>query len=388
VAEVAALASGDPGPEQSEAVAALGRIGGPEATKALAGLLASRQGDLRYLAASAMARLPVREGLPPLYAAASREGPARVEALRGMADLLRAAPLGDESPPPPGEVRRLGRGLLSHEDPTLSSSAAYLVGSIRDRGSLRGLRGLLGRKGAPLRAAAVTSLGRLGGGDACESIVEALADDDDGVRAAAAWAAGEARCAAAGPRLADALEKGSSRVAGNAAWALGEIRYHKALPTLRRRLTEGGPVARANSALALATLGDRTSLGTMRARLKQEGSPHVRAAIVEALGRLPEKRSARSLQRLTDMPGLLGVLATDALRAVETEEPLLQTRGSAIFRGRVVDDDGRPRPGLFVTLALPDRRMMIGMTDPCGEVTVPGLPEGHVHLGIGRAPGG
>jgi HEAT repeat protein len=214
----------------------------------------------------------------------------------------------------------------------------------------------------------------------------ALVDPAEEVRAAAAWAAGELRCRGAEPELTAILERGVDRVAGNAAWAAGEIRARRAIPALRRRLSEGGPAVRANAALALASLGDGRAGEIIRRRLRQERSLAVRAAMIDALGRLGDPASLTLLEELTSLEGLAGQLAHDALTALSQGRSLPALRGAETFRTRLIDDNGDPMVGVWFTLALPDRRMLVGVSDLAGEITQPNLPEGDCTLGIGRTP--
>jgi hypothetical protein len=57
-----------------------------------------------------------------------------------------------------------------------------------------------------------------------------------------------------------------------------------------------------------------------------------------------------------------------------------------VFRARLVDAQGEPLPGLAYSLALPDRRILSGLSDPSGEISVAALPDGPCMLGIGLSP--
>ena len=379
-------AAAEAGPEQADAVAALGRIGGAEAAAALGRLLVSGSSSLRFQAAASMARMSRADVLDRLLHTARSTGPGQIEALRALGDLLGSAPLGPEVAPPPSEVRQLARQLLASDRAETAGSAAFLAGSIRDRGSVGQLGSLLDRDDPVVRSQAAGALGWIGGREACTQVVRALEDRDPAVRAAAAWAAGEARCWGASALLLAILDRGDARSAANAAWAAGELRLEAAAPLLARELASGEPALRANAALALAALGDHRSVRAIRRRLSDEGSPLVRAALVEALGRLPDPSSAAALLRMSESPPPVDDLVARARGAVERGRPLERARGSASFRARLVDADGNPRPGASFTVALPDRRFMTGATDTCGEITARGLPDGSCRLGVGRAP--
>lgn len=386
VPELARRAASDPSPSQAEAVAALGRIGGAEAARALGELLRSAYSDLRFQAATGLARIGPEHGQAPLLRSARTDGPGRVEGLRGLGDLYRPIPLLDEDREVPPEVGRLARAALASESPEVAAAGAYLTGAIRDPDGLGGLVRLLSRPEPLLRAQAATALGWMASPEACAPVRAALADPSGEVRAAAAWAAGELRCRSAEPELIAILEGGTDREAGNAAWAAGAIRARGAIPILRRRLTEGGPAVRANAALALGELGDGRAGRIIRRRLRQEGSDVVRAAMIDALGRLGDPESVPLLAELSRDEGELGQLASDALRALDQERRLPARRGPETFRVRLVDDAGEPLRGVWYAVALPDHRVLAGVTDLGGEIAVPGLPAGACTLGVGRNP--
>ena len=386
VPHLARYLAGADGPPRDAAIAALGRIGGAEAARSLSELLTSPDGYLRYQAATSLARLGPEHALEPLLTVARTEEMARIESLRGLADLYRPIPLIDDARRAPEEVRAVGATALRESSPAEASAGVYLVSSIRDEEALEGLVQLLSRPEVDLRAQVATALGWMGDPRACDVLRVALTDPAEEVQAAAAWAAGDLDCRTLGPELTGLLERGSDRVAGNVAWAVGAIGERGAAPTLHRRLSEGGPALRANAALALAALGDRRAGSIIRRRLRQERSPHVRAALIDALGRLGDRASIPLLEDLTSWSGTPGVLARDAIDSLNQGRLFVQPRGAETFRTRVIDDAGEPLVGVWYTIALPDRRMMVGVTDRVGEITIPDLPVGSCTIGFGRTP--
>ncbi len=389
IPDLAKAARTEASPHQVEAVLALGRIGGSEAAEILGSLLLSERVDTLHHAAAALATIGVEHGLEPLLSAARAKGPVRIEGLLGLAELFRPAPIARPHFVVPREIRTLARQTLTDPSPEIVGAGALLVGAIRDESSLARLGALLREGASPaLRALAASVLGHLDSSAACPLLIEALADDHEGVCAAAAWSAGELRCRSAGPTLAAVIEGGSDGVAGNAAWAVGAIRYRPAVPALRRRLDEGGTALRANAALALAALGDRRSVAAIRRRLGLEQSPRVRAALVDALGRLGDSSSRRVLEDLqSDEHGTAAAaLARDALEAIERGDALTTPRGSSTFRGRLIDGRGNPLVNVWYTLALPDRRIVGGVTGPTGDIVVTRLPNGLCYLGLGANP--
>lgn len=372
---------------RERAIAALGRIGGTEAAAPLTELLASPSGADRYAAATALSRLEPEVALPPLLAGAHADGPGRIAALRGLGDLLRQRPL-FPPPEPPREVRLLARAALAEPDPELAAAGAYLASAIGDLGALGPMVALLQERSRPdLLALLVTAMGWMGSTEACPVVIEAMASAEEGVRAAAAWTVGELRCDNAGPVLTAVLERGPDGAAANAAWAVGAVGYREAIPVLRRRLDEGGPALRANAALALAAFGDPRASPLIRRRLGRERSDAVRSALIDALGRLGDEDSLELLEEIGDeADGLVAVLARDAHQRIERGGHLNSPTGVSTVRVRLVDGRGNPLPNQWFSLALPDRRMLGGVSDPSGEITVVGLPAGPCSLGLGRDP--
>jgi HEAT repeat protein len=381
---LARLASEGDAAVRDEAVAALGRIGGVDAARALSDLLSTDRGAIGLQVADALARIGPEHGLEPLLRAARAGEPHRVEALRGLGEMFRPVFAGGRRVP--GEVRSLGREALRARQPVEAAAGAYLVGATRDTEALGDLVRLLSRPEPGLRAQAAVALGWMSSRHGCDATRAALADPAEEVQAAAAWAAGELRCRDAGPELLVLLERGSDRVAANAAWAIGAVGERRAASALARRLEEGGPALRANVALALADLGDPRAARLIRRRLRQEQSGTVQVAMIHALGRLGDRESIPFLREIGSLAGLPGLQARDALAALEHGRPLIRPGGSETCRLELVDEGGAPAAGVWFTLALPDHRMMTGTTDPSGEVVVPGMPEGPCVLGLGRNP--
>lgn len=388
VPALAQMASTDPSPTQQLAIAALGRIGGAESAAVLADLMRSPRGDVRFLAAKSLSQLGPEHGLVPLLRAARTKGPGRIEGLRGLGDLFRPVPMLADEEDVPAEVRELAFVAMRDSEYAVAGAGAYLVGALGDRGDTPQLLIELAtsRTEPELRALATSALGSMRPSKACPIVIQALADRNEGVRAAAAWTAGELGCSHAGPLLLAVLERGPDGAAGNAAWALGAVGYDKAAPVLRQRLAEGGPALRANASLALAALGDYRSGAVIRGRMSQEQSSHVKAAMVDALGRLGGTQSLAALERLSTVEGLVGVLASDGLEAIRRDDTLRTPTGSEVFRTRLLDGQGEPLAGIWYTLALPDRRIVGGITDPSGEITITRIPDGRCALGLGRSP--
>lgn len=381
---LAELARGEPGPQQEEAVVALGRIGGEESVAVLAKLLKGSRGEVRFQAASSLAKVEPTLAHPVLMASATDDSESRAEALRGLGDLYRPVELFRSVRRPPREVFDVAREALSEPSPELVGAGVFLAGAIRDEETIPVLAKLSERPALPeLRALALTALGWMATEEACAPVIRGMSDVHEGVRAMAAWSAGELRCSDAESALLVMLERGPDTAAANAAWALGEVGTEAATELLRQHLDVGGPALRANAALALAALGDQRASVVIRRRVERESSPNVKAALVQALAHLGGERNALLLERLTATPGMSGLFARRGVAAIRGGRRFIPPSGSSVIRLRFTDHIGEPRRNIWASLVLPDGRFYGGITDTNGEITVVGVPQGRPVMSIG-----
>jgi HEAT repeat protein len=241
----------EPG-DRLQAVAALGALGAePKAVALLAGLLKSKDVNIRREAACALAergvalqkaRAALEEGLSDrdagvrwwcALALASGEGDVRKQE-ETLLRIFRAAllRLGDREP---------GKGIQDVQAPASVRAVPALVDMLRNRP-------------ARLRLEAARSLGQLGLDvrAALPALEEALKGDDTAVRRAAADAQGQIGTEAL-PDLTRLLGNADARLREGAARALGQMGLpaRSALPALMRLMKDPDPAVRTQVALAL-----------------------------------------------------------------------------------------------------------------------------------------
>jgi HEAT repeat protein len=142
-----------------------------------------------------------------------------------------------------------------------------------------------------VRAAAVAALGRLGGADAGRTLLAALRDADYKVRAAAAEALGAVGDPSSGGVLAARLaEEDEPEAACALAAAVGVLRERQAVPILADLAQSvSGVFQRRAVVVRLAAVRALGAIGTADARAvlerhRDDGTPDVRAAVLQALG--------------------------------------------------------------------------------------------------------
>ena len=201
---------------------------------------------------------------------------------------------GEMTPPPPGAVQDLVRGL-AHESLDVRRSAAWALGRIGPAagGAAAALTELLKDPEEPARAEAADALGKLGdaGRVALPSLFDALEDERQRVR----WEAARAlwRLRPAVPEdvqpLTQALESRDRYVRAFAAWTLGQSgpAAASAVPALIEALKHEEAYGRAGAALALGSMGP-AARDAIPALLPGLGDPdgHRRWRTAQVLGRI------------------------------------------------------------------------------------------------------
>ena len=226
-----------------------------------------------------------------------------------LAGCAASAPISEEPLGPPGALsameytRALDRarweGLARAGDPAVRARAAVVAGRIGAPETIPLLVELLEDRDAPVRAATVFALGRIGGEVALAALREAAVRDlSPPVRAAAILELGRAGTAESPQVLLDLLGDGDPRIRESAALALGLLAYRK-IPweadphgPLTVQLDDPSPGARWGAAYALMRSvlhGDGAhDLGLLPVLLHalEASDPRVRTAAARALGAL------------------------------------------------------------------------------------------------------
>jgi HEAT repeat protein len=274
-----------------------------------------------------------------------------------------------------GQIFRL---LYERADRNLARSAAIALGMMIDHDDAEDLRRLArfvrdSRADTIAQNFAVMSLGQIGGETAVELLKELLrvfGDEEDrafvylalglcGARSASArdtllveyrradaeveqgvlaLACGIARVTDAVPLTVEALEKprrrdteglgARGRFAGWAALGLGFHGDARGLPPVRKLLAgSNDPFVREQAAVAASMLLRSAAVGELMAILRDAGTLHAKAAVVVALGVLPEPTAAavdalESVYRDDSTPNPVRALAVCALGALAEPRPV------------------------------------------------------------------
>ncbi|MDC3953650.1 HEAT repeat domain-containing protein [Polyangium jinanense] len=390
---VAALDALD-GDDREQAIAAIGRAGGPEAAAALLAQLGKP--EHATAAAFALARMPGKEARAALERAlgstsAKKGAPRR---LITRAALVRALVLGDE-PSGLGEAldamanekepadravsvfgrvatgRTSVRAALDAACPEKRSCDVALVAAVA-RASLA--RAATGKDEAPAELSRVLGAKAAGKGDAPSAIevaagVALLADPSGtGLSTAllARWAEGESPLA---PLAARALPS----------------RDDEAIRARIKRLLAGtDPVIRAHTALGLALDPEPDATSLLANAYRFEDDPTVRRAVVRALSarREPLRAATLELARDFDPDDQVRALARAALSG-RTLLPTLAVTGGPVAWISLVANAPSALPsiqGRAARLVRSDGVAVPIVADPDGVVLVPGLPDGPAAL--------
>lgn len=316
----------------SAAAAALGKIGNPEAIKALQGALKAQNapvhsavvdgllacGQRLVKAGNATASLPIFQ---QLFDSESQDG-VRVAAYRGILlasgdrqlDLMAAAIAGDDGP---SQV-----------------AALQLVHDVRSADATAKLAAILPKASSIAQIALISGLSQRNDSAAISAIAAQVANSDLAVRLAAIQALGDLADASAIPVLAKAAASGSEPEQAAAQDALAQLRTGKPTEALLAHLASAQPAEQAEIARALGQRADAAALPKLL-ELAQNGSESVRPAVFQALSLLA---GSDQLDRMTR-------LVADA-KTAETRSQAAEAL-SAVYQ-RVVVTQGKANAALVV----------------------------------------
>lgn len=271
------------------------------------------------------------------------------------AEQIRAAErlsrLGD-----PRAVGPLIDALTGAKDLQVRIKSAEALGSLRDRHAVEPLINASHAPETQLRSAAVTALGLIGDHVAAEALFVAVRDDEPavreaGLRALAAFGISvervssdlsssnwQVRAAAvttlarlgdrgAIPPIATALKDDDSRVRSEAARALGAFNDHSATDALIGALHDQSADVRVEATFSLGRLKDPRALAPLTLSLN-DGDPRVSLAAAESLARLQDPRATRVLiDSLSSVDWRVRSRATQVLARIASEGMLDQAVG-------------------------------------------------------------
>ncbi len=235
------------------AATALGRLGDPRATDALANVL---DGDRLVViaAAGALARIGDLAAFEPLLA------------------------------------------LLGHGDATVRQAAIGALNSLGHPEMGDRVAGLLKDPDRHTRESAVRIAGYFGYASCADAVFERCADDDEAVRRAALEHLPFIDEPRAVPVLQRAVTGDTPRARAAAATALGRVEGPEARATLHGALGDADAWVRYFAARALGQHGHEDALDALSALAAQDPAPHVRIAALESIGAIDGPRAAVMLQ--------------------------------------------------------------------------------------------
>jgi cellulose synthase operon protein C len=339
--------------------AALGRIGTPEAIRALESHLEKPDGAL---AGHALARAPAREAGDALRRALAHPGPRQRVALRSAA--VRALVLGD----PMDEAAPVAERLLRSRDPVDRAAAATWLGAAHPEQ----LPTLVASSDAAVVIAAMRWLA--GSRDAAEAATSRLLETPDGVLAEAlalALVVPEARSRVPTRVLLRLIERGGA-AAPLAALTLAERQDPAVEDDVRALLASPSALIRGQVALGLGAHPERKVVAWLEEAYRFETDPGVRRALVRAALRRPEPTRERLLGLAADLD----------------PDPSVRAIASFGRGGLVVQTDPDPRQTLCVVLERhDDASPHLVVQLPSGEA-LPLVPDPDGLVLAGRFPRG
>ena len=161
----------------------------------------------------------------------------------------------------------------------------------------------LGARDSRLRTIAAGLLAQIGHPSALGPLLNALGDPDERVRYHAVEGLGRLGAPQALEPLVTILRDESSGLRNVAAASLGSLGDRRAVPPLLEALRDANPELRHRAATALGTLGDRAAVGPL---IEALDDPHrwVRVQAALALGALRAAEAVPMLERLMEADGL------------------------------------------------------------------------------------
>ncbi len=321
---------GNPTRLRLASIDALGKIGRPEATKALLDVLREGPAELHGAAATALSYIDDPSAIAALSSQAQTDrGPTRHEVVRALGATLRGRP--------DAAARKLLRQLALDGSVKVSLAAIAGLAAAHDAGDAEFLRGLVDQAAADRRRAAAWALGELQDLNAIETLGAGLSSKDDRFVGDAAWALGEIlvanpkdkAVAATAQRFLYLAKHGGWAAAVNGAGALARVMW--AVPRESRVDVLGANgkqalialafhksrLVRINVAHALGSLtGDDDATKALAQLLRDDASQNTRIAAARALVQVGGPKTAAALKLVANDPDPdLKAAATAAMTA-------------------------------------------------------------------------
>jgi len=365
------------------AIEALGELqaGSPAVDKALLDALDDESAEVRFKAATSLARVGGAAAAPAilerLTVAAEQDrgalGLAISGALARSADAALAA--------------RVREAVASAPD---AARDALIEGLGRMRGGDAGKQ-LEALAAGPIDDRRKVAESLAGHPEAMAVLVKLAADPDPGVRANAVWSLGTAGGKDQAAAVAGLLADPDAAVAGNAAASLGRLAARekdaaKAAASLCPALTDPRAYVRANALEGLSLAGARCEGSPARDLLARDPSEAVRLAAADFVARAIARDGDKAQE--ADKRALIRCVSDEHDASVGTRcgKPLAVPSGAADVAVYVVPD-GRnaPQARAQFTLVRADGLLRMGLADRRGELFEREAPRGVIRLGVPAA---
>lgn len=363
------LGSADGDAEQ--AIAALGRAGGPEAARFLSRELASDEHG--SAAAYALALMEGELATEALGRALQRPA---LRALAARAAVVRRTTLQESVP---GLSSAL-ESLASSKDGAERAAGAWGLAVLDES---RAVDFLNSKDPVMVRAAARTAWH---GRAATVAAARLTRETDALTRAALAVCLVNPPAADGIPTLViTRLLREVPAAAPLAARALA-MRDDAALrPVIEDLLENSDAWLRAHTALGLAFSADASALGLLSRSYRFEAAPEVRSALVAALGERPERTRSRTLRLAAALDPDAGVRARARL-GLSDGEASASSQGTGSFWLRIAQGTPGATEPRAVALGLSGGLAIPAVSDPGGFLILTGLPQGSVTVRLADAP--
>jgi len=280
------------------AAVSLGKIGGPEAVRALTAAMPAAGASMRAAVADGLLLCADRmlaggdaKGASAIYKSlyeSKQPGHVRTAAYVG---LVRAG--GDGA-------AALVAGALAGSDAAARPAALQAVWQIEGQAATKSFAALLGKVAPPVQAALLAGLAQRGDAAAVPAITSVARSKDAAVRLAAIRALGELGDASTVGVLADAAASARGAEQRAARQALAKLRRGKVGEAILAQLPKAAPAAQAELMRALAARREASAVPGLLA-LAGRGDPTVRTACIRAIGVLADEKAAGKLLAL--LPG-------------------------------------------------------------------------------------
>jgi HEAT repeat protein len=269
----------------------------------------------------------VRASTPaPLILIDSLTTAIRDENARIRFDAIHALGLIAESPVPPAQATALLRDGMDHYDAVIRAAAARVLGRLRVREAGDKLIAGLNDSSAVVRRFAAEALGLIREERAVQSLTELTA------------------------------HHGQNPMAADTLLALARIAHGSSRELFRSRLSDGSPAIRRAAAEGLGRVRDAESLDTLKSRMTGEPDPRARLAAIFAVGQMGEPQTHL----------LAGALASSDLGA-QARDYLLEIGAPAVTGVRAALDvaaDARYRADLIHLLGFIGTRETVSIIEP------------------------